>query len=227
MKRVAGPRAPVPRRQWARGPGVRYRMSCGAPGRGAERALPSADAQNLTTPGVAASFGRCWVMPAKGETLSTSADPTPRSRPHYPERLEAAAGGRVRAPASSANPAHWGTAAIAEMAIAVALAVRAWPGQAFVMPQGGSFSLEMLPILFIAVRRGLVPGLDRRLRLRLRAASAARRLSRAARPGPARLPAGLRGAGARRPGAGAGRRRCASPGARSAAPAGSFPSRPP
>ena len=35
------------------------------------------------------------------------------------------------------------------------------------MPQGGSVSLEMLPILFIAVRRGLVPALDRGRRVRL------------------------------------------------------------
>ena len=63
-------------------------------------------------------------------------------------------GGRV-----NANPAHWSTAAIAEMAIAVALAAALGLVKLFVMPQGGSVSLEMLPILFVAVRRGLVPGI--------------------------------------------------------------------
>jgi thiamine transporter len=60
---------------------------------------------------------------------------------------------------ANANPAHWSTVAIAEMAIAVALAAALGLVKLFVMPQGGSVSLEMLPILFIAVRRGLVPGL--------------------------------------------------------------------
>jgi len=59
----------------------------------------------------------------------------------------------------NANPAHWSTAAIAEMAIAVALAAALGLVKLFVMPQGGSVSLEMLPILFVAVRRGLVPGI--------------------------------------------------------------------
>ncbi len=39
------------------------RSSC----RGAERALPSADAQNLTTPEGGGAVRRRWVMPAKGE----------------------------------------------------------------------------------------------------------------------------------------------------------------
>jgi thiamine transporter len=59
------------------------------------------------------------------------------------------------------NPARWGVRAIAEIGVAVALAaVLSWIAQAFPlrMPQGGSFGLEMLPILFIAVRRGVVPG---------------------------------------------------------------------
>ena len=59
------------------------------------------------------------------------------------------------------NPAHWGVRAIAEIGVAVALAaVLSWVAQAFPlrMPQGGSFGLEMLPILFIAVRRGVLPG---------------------------------------------------------------------
>ncbi len=59
------------------------------------------------------------------------------------------------------NPAHWGVRAIAEIGVAVALAaVLSWIAQAFPlrMPQGGSFGLEMLPILFIALRRGVLPG---------------------------------------------------------------------
>jgi thiamine transporter len=59
------------------------------------------------------------------------------------------------------NPAHWGVRGIAEIGVAVALAaVLSWVAQAFPlrMPQGGSFGLEMLPILFIALRRGVLPG---------------------------------------------------------------------
>ena len=59
------------------------------------------------------------------------------------------------------NPAHWGVRAIAEIAVAVALAIAlSLLAQAFPlrMPQGGSFGLEMLPILFIALRRGVLPG---------------------------------------------------------------------
>lgn len=60
------------------------------------------------------------------------------------------------------NPAHWGVRAVAEIGVAVALAAAlSWIAQAFPlrMPQGGSFGLEMLPILFIALRRGVVPGM--------------------------------------------------------------------
>ncbi len=59
------------------------------------------------------------------------------------------------------NPAAWGVRALTEIAMAVALAlVLSWLAQAFPlrMPQGGSFGLEMVPILFIALRRGVVPG---------------------------------------------------------------------
>lgn len=59
------------------------------------------------------------------------------------------------------NPAHWGVRAIAEIGVALALAAAlSWLAQAFPlrMPQGGSFGLEMLPILFIALRRGVLPG---------------------------------------------------------------------
>jgi thiamine transporter len=60
------------------------------------------------------------------------------------------------------NPAHWGVRAIAEIGVAVALAsALSWIARAFPLqlPQGGSFGLEMLPILFIALRRGVLPGL--------------------------------------------------------------------
>ena len=59
----------------------------------------------------------------------------------------------MRATRLNLNPAHWGVRAIAEIGVAVALAaVLSWIAQAFPlrMPQGGSFGLEMLPILFIA-----------------------------------------------------------------------------
>jgi len=51
----------------------------------------------------------------------------------------------------------WTTAAIAEMAIALVLCWVLGVFRPFQMPQGGSVSLEMLPIFFIAARRGLVP----------------------------------------------------------------------
>ena len=59
---------------------------------------------------------------------------------------------------ANVDPRHWGARAIAEMAIAVVLCVVLGLFKPFQMPQGGSVSLEMLPIVFIAVRRGLVPG---------------------------------------------------------------------
>jgi len=61
------------------------------------------------------------------------------------------------------NPAHWGVRSMAEIGMAVALAVvLTWAIKALpipAMPQGGSFGLEMAPILFIAIRRGVLPGL--------------------------------------------------------------------
>ena len=59
------------------------------------------------------------------------------------------------------NPAHWGAQALAEIGVAIALAAAlSWIAQALPtrMPQGGSFGLEMLPILFVALRRGVLPG---------------------------------------------------------------------
>jgi thiamine transporter len=112
-------------------------------------ALPGADASNLTALRGGGASGRCWVMPAKGEVIvstplvtSTAAAPDVRARLNL-------------------NPAHWGVRAIAEIGVAVALAAAlSWIAQAFPlrMPQGGSFGLEMLPILFIALRRGVLPG---------------------------------------------------------------------
>jgi thiamine transporter len=55
------------------------------------------------------------------------------------------------------NPAHWGVQALAEIGVAIALAAVLGQVRIFVMPQGGSVSLELLPIVFIAVRRGVVP----------------------------------------------------------------------
>jgi len=59
---------------------------------------------------------------------------------------------------ANVDPSRWGARAIAEMAIAVVLCVVLGLFKPFQMPQGGSVSLEMLPIIFIAVRRGLMPG---------------------------------------------------------------------
>jgi thiamine transporter len=56
------------------------------------------------------------------------------------------------------DPRSWGVAAIAEMGVAVALAAVLGLVRVWTMPQGGSVSLEMLPILFVAIRRGLGPG---------------------------------------------------------------------
>lgn len=80
--------------------------------------------------------------------MSTTPTTFPRLRSDVAERL-------------NPNPASWGVRAVAEIGVAVALAVAlSWIAQMFPlrMPQGGSFGLEMLPILFIALRRGVVPG---------------------------------------------------------------------
>jgi thiamine transporter len=55
------------------------------------------------------------------------------------------------------NPAHWGVQALAEIGVAIALAAVLGQVRILVMPQGGSVSLELLPIIFVAVRRGVVP----------------------------------------------------------------------
>jgi thiamine transporter len=111
-------------------------------------ALPGADASNLTALMGGGASGRCWVMPAKGEVIVSTPLVHPTDAPDARARL-------------NLNPAHWGVRALVEIAVAVALAaVLSYVAQAFPlrMPQGGSFGLEMLPILFIALRRGVVPG---------------------------------------------------------------------
>jgi thiamine transporter len=57
------------------------------------------------------------------------------------------------------NPRAWGVQAYAELGVAVALAAVLGQVRLFAMPQGGSVSLELLPIVFIAVRRGIMPAL--------------------------------------------------------------------
>ncbi|HQG02754.1 MAG TPA: energy-coupled thiamine transporter ThiT [Thermoleophilia bacterium] len=57
------------------------------------------------------------------------------------------------------NPARWGVQAYAELGVAVALAAVLGQVRLFGMPQGGSVSLELLPIVFIAARRGVAPAL--------------------------------------------------------------------
>jgi len=56
------------------------------------------------------------------------------------------------------DPRAWSVSALAEMGVAVALAVVLGFVRPFTMPQGGSVSLEMLPLIFVAVRRGVGPG---------------------------------------------------------------------
>jgi len=58
----------------------------------------------------------------------------------------------------NADPTGWGVQALAEIGVAIALAAVLGQVRLFMMPQGGSVSLELLPIIFIAVRRGVVPG---------------------------------------------------------------------
>jgi thiamine transporter len=74
-----------------------------------------------------------------------------------------ASGARSRAPGArerlNADPTRWGVAAVAEIAVAVALAAVLGQVRLFIMPQGGSVSLELLPLVFVAVRRGVAPGL--------------------------------------------------------------------
>lgn len=59
------------------------------------------------------------------------------------------------------DPSRWGVPVLAELGVAVALAAALGYLSQIVpirMPQGGSVSLEMLPLVIVAVRRGVVPG---------------------------------------------------------------------
>lgn len=76
------------------------------------------------------------------------------TRPAHPP-----APARVLAPRFNSNPAAWGVQAYAELGVAIALAAVLGQVRLFAMPQGGSVSLELLPIVFVAVRRGVVPAL--------------------------------------------------------------------
>ena len=78
------------------------------------------------------------------------------SSPHA--SLPSTAVSRAR-PRLNVNPARWGVPALAEVAVCIALAAALGLLKVFTMPQGGSVSLEMLPILFLAVRRGFGPAL--------------------------------------------------------------------
>ena len=82
--------------------------------------------------------------------------PTPVPRPGSVSAVSTAIDARVRL---NLNPAYWGVQTMAEIGIAIALAAVLGQLRLFVMPQGGSVSLELLPIIFVAVRRGVVPGL--------------------------------------------------------------------
>lgn len=62
-------------------------------------------------------------------------------------------------PRVNPDPRAWGVQAYAELGVAVALAAVLGQVRLFTMPQGGSVSLELLPIVFVAVRRGVVPAL--------------------------------------------------------------------
>ncbi len=62
-------------------------------------------------------------------------------------------------PRVNPDPRAWGVQAYAELGVAIALAAVLGQVRLFTMPQGGSVSLELLPIVFVAVRRGVVPAL--------------------------------------------------------------------
>lgn len=81
------------------------------------------------------------------------------SSPSAPITPHPASDGALTRSRMNPNPGRWGVQALAEIGIAVALAAVLGQLRLFTMPQGGSVSLELLPIIFIAVRRGVVPGL--------------------------------------------------------------------
>jgi thiamine transporter len=76
--------------------------------------------------------------------MSTMSTPVIQPAPDVRERL-------------NLNPSHWSVRVLAEIGVAVALAAVLGQLRLFQMPQGGSVSLEMLPIIFIAIRGGVMP----------------------------------------------------------------------
>ena len=66
---------------------------------------------------------------------------------------------RSTRPRLNLHPGAWGVQVYAELGVAVALAAVLGQVRLLTMPQGGSVSLELLPIAFIAVRRGVLPAL--------------------------------------------------------------------
>ena len=133
-------------------------------------ALPGADASNLTALRGGGASRALLGNASEGRDvhMSTPFVHSSGSTPDVRARL-------------NLNPAHWGVRAIAEIGVAIALAaVLSWLAQAFPlrMPQGGSFGLEMLPILFIAVRRGRDPRRGRRRALRPASVDGRRRHAR-------------------------------------------------
>ncbi len=66
---------------------------------------------------------------------------------------------RAVRPRLNIHPGSWGVQTYAELGVAVALAAVLGQVRLFTMPQGGSVSLELLPIVFLAVRRGVMPAL--------------------------------------------------------------------
>lgn len=78
------------------------------------------------------------------------------SSPHPPVAARRPGPARARL---NMNPARWSVPTLAEVAVCIALAAVLGLLKVFTMPQGGSVSLEMLPLLFLAVRRGAGPAL--------------------------------------------------------------------
>ena len=92
------------------------------------------------------------------------------------------------------NPAHWSVRVLAEIGVAIALAAVLGQIRLFVMPQGGSVSLELLPIIFIAVRRRRRAGPGDRPAVRAATARPPGGLHLPPGAGRSRLPAGFHGA---------------------------------
>jgi len=126
-------------------------------------ALPRADAKNLTTCGWRrrmtllgnASEGRSHMNTSETPGGSNASGCACCDGAEAPVSRSSLAGRMAR----TANPTGWSITLIAEMAVAIALAAALGQLKIVTMPQGGSVSLELLPILVIAIRRGFVPGI--------------------------------------------------------------------